>query len=125
MRALIACLLWLVGVEVMPAAHLALHDAASHHHDGEQIVADHGDEDHHDVDREVAQDELDHPEHDHGGGGLAHHATALAPPPRPPAIASPSHHVTFTASYVAFALVSRLGLAPSARGPPRTFGSFT
>ena len=125
MRALITCLLWFAGVEVLPAAHLAFHDAASHHHEGDTIVADEHDDEHHDLDREIAQEELDRPEHDHGGGGLAHHATALAPPAPLPVIVPPASHVTFASRHVAIALVSRIGLQPSARGPPRSFDSFT
>ena len=135
MRALIACLLWLAGVEVLPAIHLATHDADAHHHDGEHIVSDHhGDHDHehHEtseddvgVDRAIVDDELDHAPHHHGAGGLAHRATALAPPAPPPTIEPPSAYVAFCSAYVAVRLVTRIDLTPSARGPPWAIGTFT
>jgi len=129
MRALIACLLWLAGVEVLPAVHLAAHDAASHHHDGDHVVSDdpadrHEDDVHVDVDREIGKDQIDHAPHHHGAGGLAHRATAIAPPAPPPAIAPPSAHVSFATVYVAAAHVSRSSFAPSARGPPDQVSTF-
>lgn len=122
----ITCLLWLLSVEIMPDLHEALHDAGSHHHDGEQIVADDHDHehdhdavDHHERDREIPQAELDHPEHAHAGGGLAHHATALHPAPRP--ILEPvsvDRRASFARPTHARALVSASLLAACARGPP-------
>lgn len=120
MRARFLILLWLLGIEVMPGLHQELHHAGDHHHDGEQIIADEDHEDdHHDADREVPQTELDHPEHAHGGGGLAHRATALlaAPPP----ITKPLP-VDRTATYLVASLEQPLRsaqlIASCARGPP-------
>jgi hypothetical protein len=121
MRARLLILLWLLGIEVMPGLHQEFHHAGDHHHDGDQIVADehHDDDDHHDADREVPQTEMDHPEHAHAGGGLAHRATALqaaAPPITKPLPID--RRLLYVVSTRSIAAVSIIGLAPSARGPP-------
>src|SRR5262245_15748294 len=92
--AVAACVLWLLGVEVLPNLHLAVHhddhthaaygtlgftDDDDHEHDADH--ADH-DVDHGDADHDI---ELDHPEPErHAAGGISHHAVALHhPPPLP------------------------------------------
>ena len=67
--ALVTCLLWLLGVEVLPSLHLALHRGDHTHGDDGSIVLAHrehhahGDHDHadHDHDHDAAIDE----DHDH------------------------------------------------------------
>jgi hypothetical protein len=124
MRARLLILLWLLGIEVMPGLHQEFHHAGDHHHDGDQIVADddhHEADDHQDADRPVPQTELDHPEHAHAGGGLAHRATALraASPP----ITKPlriDRVATDLVASLAQPLISTFALVSCARGPPVT-----
>lgn len=133
--ALVACALWLGGVEALPALHEALHgELAPHHHDGDAIVT-------------VSFEDTTHRHPDgsihfvspraHRGGkpvrdgrprvadlaghaaGLAHHATAIAPAPPPILHPLPvDRRPQPVAAEVAVDLVSRDPLAASARGPP-------
>jgi hypothetical protein len=118
--ALVACIAWLVGVEGLPALHLAHHD--DHHtHDASGTVIDHGDHAHADVadhDRDGSQLAIDHPvTPGHDAAGLAHHAVALHASV-PPVIAP----VTRAQTRCDFALAPRQHRAasatPAARGPP-------
>jgi hypothetical protein len=124
MRARFLILLWVLGIEVMPGLHHGFHHAGDHHHDGDQIVADeehHEDDDHHDADRPIPQAELDHPEHAHAGGGLAHRATALqaaAPPITEPLPVD--RRATYLVAAVEGPPVSTFALVSCARGPPMT-----
>src|SRR4051794_39380962 len=89
--AMTACLLWLLGVEALPAVHLATHDG-HHTHDASGAIIplddDHG---HGDPDIDfVAIDADGHPtpitafDHPlHAAAGLAHHAVALQQPAPP------------------------------------------
>lgn len=137
--ALAGCALWLVGVEVMPAVHEAMHDhLAPHHHAAESIVTvsfedtthRHPDGTIHYVahgDRPAAQPARDRATHDRRvrgddpghAAGLAHHAAALAPVPPPITTPLP---VDRRPSWVVVAqsleLVTRDPLAATARGPP-------
>lgn len=123
MRARFLILLWLLGIEVMPALHQEFHHASDHHHDGDQIVADehHDDDHHHDADREVPQTEMDHPEHAHTGDGLAHRATALqaaAPPITKPLPID--RRAMYLVASLEQPLISTFALVSCARGPPMT-----
>ena len=124
MRARFLIVLWLLGIEVMPALHQEFHHAGDHHHDGDQIVADgdhHDDDDHHDADREVPQTEMDHPEHAHAGGGLAHRATALQAAPLPITKPLPvDRRATYVVTSLEQPLLSTVLLVSCARGPPMT-----
>lgn len=133
-------ILWLVGVEVMPNAHLALHDEGTHTHDadGGLVVADdhealsrlwfeheHAVTDHHDREHEAgapAQLAFDHvPARQHGAGGLAHHATALHQPPPPIVAPLPiAPAVVWSTRVLAARPTTTVLPAPSARGPPVT-----
>ena len=133
--ALAACVLWLAGVEVMPALHEAMHGRlAPHRHDNGSIVtvsfADtthrHPDGSIHFVtqgSRAAGKPARDgRPRATSGTGhadGLAHHAAALAPPVPPltqplPIDRRPSW--LFVARSIE--LVTHAPLAAAARGPP-------
>ncbi len=124
--AIVACLLWLLGTEVLPAVHLAHHDDHhTHGANGAVVDVDHGDH-HHAVakssaehrERDLAQLAIDHPvEPGHQAGGVAHHAVAVlqaAPPALPPVIQLEAHVVPTVVALPAIAI----GTQPSARGPP-------
>jgi hypothetical protein len=125
--AITACVLWLLGVEVLPNVHLAHHD---HHHthaaDG-SIVSTEVD-DHHDADAAVFQhasadrDELaiDHPiESGHQAGGVAHHAIALHQPAPPLLVPLPVVRTELRVESGPAAQLCTLTTALSmARGPP-------
>jgi len=134
--ALVACVLWLVGVEVMPALHEGLHDRlAPHRHEGNSIVtvsfedtthrhpdgsihfvaprASHGK-----APRDRARrDEL--PDASGHADGLAHHAAALASPPPPSTRPLPIDRRPRTVAVArAVAFVTQDPLTATARGPP-------
>jgi hypothetical protein len=133
--ALAACVLWLAGVEVMPALHEAMHgQLAPHRHDNGSIVTvSFADTTHRHPDGSIhfvasgsrttgkpardgrprATAGTDHAD------GLAHHAAALAPPAPPvtqplPIDRRPSSQVVARS----IELVTRDPLAAAARGPP-------
>jgi len=102
--AVAACVLWLLGVEVLPNVHLATHEAdhthqadgtivrvsfgGTHSHGGGVIHADHDDHDFdavdHDADHhEKRSDQLAIDVPAHGAAGIAHRAVALHQPPPP------------------------------------------
>jgi hypothetical protein len=133
--ALVACMLWLTGVEVLPALHEGMHDRlAPHRHDGGSIVV-------------VSFEDTTHRHPDgsihfvaprsraagkaprgartgatdaaHHADGLAHHAAALAP--SAPPITQPLPLDRRPSSVVAarsIELVACDPLAATARGPP-------
>lgn len=83
--ALVACVLWLVGFELLPWLHIATHDhIGAHHHDATgAIIRDDVAHDDHDDDHDAATDEHA-PAHDHDhddqdaevdehGNPVAHH----------------------------------------------------
>src|SRR5438067_932657 len=127
MVAAAACLLWLLGVEALPAVHMATHDGHHTHAADGSIVATDDDHDHDAPDddfygidqrsRATPITAFDHPEHAHAANGLAHHAVALqqpAPPLLAPLpIAPPALPVVFAIlDQIASAHVAR----PTARG---------
>jgi hypothetical protein len=143
--ALVACVLWLLGVEGMPALHQATHDwLAPHRHDhGSIVTVSFEDTTHRHADgtlhvaapplgtppRAVPPAEPDAPDGRDGeptasrgsdhADGLAHHAAALAPPP--PLITRPLPIDRRPSSLVVVRtveLVTRDPLAATARGPP-------
>ena len=140
--AAITCLLWLLGVEVLPNLHLASHDASTHEHapSGMIVTVTFGTATHahdgsvhsHDAaDRaaeltkataaERSRDELaiDDPVSTHTATGLAHHATALHAPPPPllaplPVVRLVTNVNALPAGRVDVAFVA----TADARGPP-------
>jgi hypothetical protein len=133
--ALVACALWLAGVEVMPALHEAMHaHLAPHRHDGDSIVTVSFDETTHRHDdgtihyvaprsgmrARAARDGQPHAtDIEHHADGLAHHAAALAPVPPPVTRPLPvDRRVSFVAIEQIVAPVERDPLAATARGPP-------
>lgn len=121
--ALVACFLWLLGTEALPALHQAAHD--SHHtHDANGVIEiDHGNH-HHTVATKTVKRQrsqrlaIDHPiDSGHQAGGVAHHAIAMlqALPPALPPVAQLEKRVA--SAPLAIPLVS-IGTQPSARGPP-------
>jgi len=142
-RALAAmtCLLWILGVEVLPALHLALHDTATHEHapSGMIVTVTFGATTHahdgtvhaHDAadhaakltrtERSPRRDQLaiDEPRSGHVASGLAHRATALHAPPPPllaplPVVRLVTNVIASPAGRVAVAFVA----TADARGPP-------
>jgi len=131
--ALAACVLWLAGVEVLPAAHEALHAGlAPHRHDGGSIVvASFEDTTHRHPDgtihfvapraaRKAGPDGKPRATSAAGhADGLAHHAAALASaaPPITQPLPIDRRPMTLAIEH-AVELVTRDPLAPMARGPP-------
>jgi hypothetical protein len=128
--ALVALLVWLIGVEVGPDLHLALHDVlAPHTHAGDVTVFAahrHADGSVHELAavprpkraRRAAEHELAL-RLAHGAHSLAHHAAAL--PPAPPLILAPLPVDRLPLPVVPAridALVSCAAPLATARGPP-------
>lgn len=133
--ALAACVLWLAGVEALPAVHEALHDhLAPHRHDGGSIITVsfegtthvHPDGTIHYV--APRSRGAGHPVHDDRpragdlaghGAGLAHHAAAIAPAAWPITAPLP---IDRRPIILATAPIPRLADPPdpaaTARGPP-------
>jgi hypothetical protein len=133
--ALMACALWLGGVEAMPALHEALHgQLAPHRHDsGSIITVSFADTTHRHPDgtihfatakprahRAIASDGQPHArELGHHADGLAHHAAALAPAPPPITQPLPIDRRPITLAVCDQVELVRLDpLAATARGPP-------
>lgn len=131
--ALAACVLWLAGVELLPAAHEALHaQLAPHRHDGGSIVvASFADTTHRHPDgtihfaargaaRKAAPDGRPRVTSDAGhADGLAHHAAALASAAPPITKPLPIDRRPMTLAIErSVEPVTRDPLAPMARGPP-------
>lgn len=119
--AILAMLAWLLGVEALPAAHLAHHEA-DHSHDVTGAIVHHVDHDHvappaeHHTD--LAQLAIDHPiEPGHQAGGVAHHAVALyqAEPPQLPIVELAVSHDELALPTI---LTTTRAVATSARAPP-------
>jgi hypothetical protein len=126
--AIVACLLWLGGIELLPNLHVALHDSlAPHTHTDGGIVftVTYGEQPHVHADGTIhrplppTRDRAALRTH-HGDGGLAHHAAAIAP------VVPPSIHPlpidrrpTVVIVAIALELRSLDPLAATARGPPR------
>jgi hypothetical protein len=140
--ATIACLLWLLGVEVLPNLHLASHDesthehtpagmivtvtfgAAAHAHDGSvhsHDAADRAAELARHAEREQHRDQLaiDDPVSAHVASGLAHRALALHAPPPPLLAPLPVVRLVTNAIAVPVGRASVAFVATAdARGPP-------
>jgi hypothetical protein len=129
-----ACVLWLLGVEVLPNLHLAFHaddhshgadgtivhdhdHGAAHHHDGagEHDAVARGDRDDH------AGSTLDHAPSTHTAAGIAHHAIALHRPPPPLLEPLPVLRAAWRLEHEPARPLHDLSRAlPNARGPPAT-----
>jgi len=135
--ALVACALWLTGVEVMPALHEAMHGRlATHRHDSGSIVTvsfedtthRHPDGTIHFVAPNRASRQAAHDGNPHAtaarraaghADGLAHHAAALMPAAPPVTQPLPTdRRPTRLAIACAVELVAGDPLAAAARGPP-------
>jgi hypothetical protein len=127
--ATLACLLWLLGVEALPAVHLATHDGHhTHAADGSIVATDHDDvPDHEDVDFVAIDAEghaqpitaFDHDIHAHAANGLAHHAVALQQPAAPLLAPLPVTPPALPVVAIVPDQVSSMSVArPTARGPP-------
>jgi hypothetical protein len=120
-------MLWLLGVEVAPAIHLARHHEDHTHDANGAVVVEHqhgGHAHHHRVRRSHPtrpQLAIDEPRSAHHAAGFAHHAVALHDPPPP--ILEPIE-VARVAIDVEHVLTDRPASSmlaePKARGPPRT-----
>jgi hypothetical protein len=133
--ALAACLLWLAGVEGLPALHETTHDRlAPHRHDSGSIVTvSFEDTTHRHPDGSIHFASPRRPgggkaPHDgrpratdatHHADGLAHHAAALAPASPPVTRPLPiDRRPSALAVARSIELVTRDPLAATARGPP-------
>src|SRR6185312_2389224 len=120
--ALCAAVLWLVGVELVPNLHLALHDSlAAHAHEGDTTVFTphrHADGSEHRVVMRAGHRVHARTAHDlalqleHGAHSLAHHAAALQPAPAPILVALPIDRRPTVAAQIAI-------IVPSSRVVPR------
>ncbi len=121
--------LWIVGIEILPNLHVALHDrlgAHTHTAGGIVFTVTYGEPVHVHADGTVHRPSPTRPTTDrdaignhHGDGSLAHHAAAIAPVPPPVTKPLPvARHATFVAIAIAVDLVSIDPLAAAARGPP-------
>ena len=136
--AVAACVLWLLGVEVLPNVHLATHEAdhthqadgtivrvsfgGTHSHGGGVIHADHDDHDAGEPDRDRDREQRDQLAIDvpaHGAAGIAHRATALHQPPPPVVAPLPVTRAMLWIEREPNARVDAAHAArPLARGPP-------
>jgi hypothetical protein len=133
--ALAACVLWLLGVEVLPAVHEALHDRlAPHRHDGGSIVvASFEDTTHRHPDGSIhfvaarargtgKASRDDRPQVNGSAGhaaGLAHHGAAIAPAAPPVTQPLPiDRRPTSVVATRTIELIAIDPLAATARGPP-------
>ena len=125
--ALAAALLWLLGIELLPNLHVALHDdLAPHTHVAGGIVftVTYGEPIHVHPDGTIHRPARPTRDRDaigthHGDGSLAHHAAAIAPLPPPITKSLPiDRHAMIVAIATGVDLVSLDPLAASARGPP-------
>lgn len=127
--ALCAVVLWLVGVELVPNLHLALHDSlAAHAHEGDTTVFTphrHADGSEHRVVMRAGHRVRTRSAHDlalqleHGAHSLAHHAAALQPAPAPVLIPLPADRRATVAAEIAIVEPSsRVVPRATARGPP-------
>jgi len=119
--AIVASVLWLLGVVVLPALHEGRH-ARNHTHaaDG-TIVVDHGDHQHVAPEREhrdLGQLAVDHPvDSGHQAGGVAHHQVAMqqALPPTLPVAPQPIERASVA---IGDAQITASIVPAAARGPP-------
>ncbi len=133
--AILACMLWLVGFELMPWMHVALHDQlGAHHHDASGAIirddvalgAHHH---HHGGELEVDAPPTGAAHTDaharianalgHGQHSLAHHGVALNAPA--PIITRPlpvDRHVTIVVAIASPDPITPLCARPKARDPP-------
>jgi hypothetical protein len=127
--ALAACVLWLVGIELLPNLHVALHDhLAAHRHDagGMVVTVTYGEVAHVHADGTIHRPGRTRPTHDKSalgqlahGDGIAHHSVAMAPVAPPITEPLPvDRHTSFLAIAIADHLSSIDPLAATARGPP-------
>ena len=127
--ALVAAVLWLVGVELVPNLHLALHDSlAAHSHDGDTTVFSphrHADGTEHRVVMRAGHRVRTRSAHDlalqleHGAHSLAHHAAALQPAPAAILAPLPIDRRAVVFDQIAIIEPSSRALPPAlARGPP-------
>jgi hypothetical protein len=129
--ALVTCVLWLLGVEVLPNLHLALHhDDHTHAADGTLVAFHDHDHDHDDGDHDHALDAGDHdddgqpaldhlPRARHQAGGVSHHAVALHRPPPPLLAPIPVARAVWRLEATLDDAPRSAALArPTSRGPP-------
>jgi hypothetical protein len=137
--ALVACVLWLLGVEVLPAVHEAVHDhfAPHTHVAGSIVVSSFEETTHRHPDGTIhfvaprakakkrAPDGRAHVASDLGhADGLAHHAAAIAPAAPPITRPLPVDRRPLVAAIArGVDLVSLDPLAAVARGPPSSSSS--
>jgi hypothetical protein len=136
--AVVAALLWLLGVEVLPNLHLGTHaDDHTHaadgtivshaeaHHEHEHIADHHAEPNHlgklvrHREPKQRDQHAIENVSH--AASGIAHHAVALHQPP-PPLLAplAVPHATAWVHAAPTELVASNANARPNARGPPAT-----
>jgi hypothetical protein len=137
------CFVWLVGFELGPWLHVALHAYLPHHHHGAlgEVIDDHdvdGEVDEHAADaaEEAAEREHGHAHRlsdaesqlaaalAHGAHSIEHHGVAV-PPPAPPVLhpLPIDRRPLVAAVVVAIDPIQTPVIWVVARGPPRSFAS--
>lgn len=144
--ALVACLLWVFGFEVVPWLHMALHDRiGAHTHQGLVIVHFDGAIEHEhphtheaDLEQDLRISETPHERAvrhfrdaetrlrhalEHGHGSLAHHDVALIPWLALPEVPVVIRHASVLAFAVELVPIDALAPRANARGPPALLAS--
>jgi hypothetical protein len=132
--ALVACVLWVAGIEVLPSIHLAMHaHMGAHRHEGNTIVLldDHGRDTAETLDVDPDEPPAAQPrtadtiharlarQLDHGHGSAAHRDLATLAPPIPLHAPLPVERRPLALTPAAIATpISRLAPRAAARGPP-------
>jgi hypothetical protein len=126
--ALVACTLWLLGIEALPNLHLATHgDDHTHARDGSIVRP--GEHRHGDVvhshapkpkpQRRVPQLAFDDASSGHAAAGIAHHAIALHQPAPPLLAPLPVDRPLLHLEHAMIGVAPAIALdRPHARGPP-------
>jgi hypothetical protein len=122
----VVCLVWLVGVEVLPNLHLVGHRADHSHDASGAMVAQENDHEHGHQHASAHHDEAPHDFDDvdpytpgHAAAGIAHRAVALHQPAPSLLAPLPVELASWRIVHAPSVAVSTTQLArPTARGPP-------
>jgi hypothetical protein len=133
--AALACLVWVLGFELVPNLHVGMHEAFGHHHHGVagvHVVAERGDDHDHDHDHDhvhvhdhvhdhgAAEDHQHAEDHEHGAAEPEAIALAVVEPPVEAAVACESitEHGRHSLAHRGIAATpAPWGLAPVASAP--------
>jgi len=135
--AIVACALWICGVEVLPNLHLAFHDSSTHTHAADGMVVtvslntqthrhangevhtDHAEPRHGEAKKRTARLSIDEPADQHAANGLSHHAAFLHQPAPPLTEPLPiDRRALWIAVSIEQSFTAAETTSPRARGPP-------